>query len=86
MCVARGRVACVAKGGMCGEGGMHGREGMHGGGWGCVYGRGYVWQETRPLQQVVCILLECILDEHVNELCQPYFHYSVKWRICTDKF
>ena len=37
---------CVA-GGVCGRGGMH--------------GRGRVWQERRPLQQTVCILLECIL-------------------------
>ena len=94
--MSQGGVACMAKGGMCGEGGMHGREGVHGRGhaWqgacmvvvGRVYGRGHVWQETRPLQRMVCILLECILDEHVNELCQPHFRYPVKWRICTDKF
>ena len=38
-------------GGICG-GGMHGRLS-------CV--AGHVWQERRPLQQTVRILLECIL-------------------------
>ena len=43
-----GRVVCMA-------GGMHGRGGMHGG--------GHVWQIPRHTvnEQVVCILLECIL-------------------------
>ena len=51
----RGRGACmvgsVCCGGMCG-GGMCGRG---------VCGRGHAWQEIRPLQQAVRILLECIL-------------------------
>ena len=34
--MSQGGVACMAKGGMCGEGGMHGREGVH--------GRGHAWQ------------------------------------------
>ena len=46
-----GRVACVVRG-------MDGRvacvvEGVH--------GKRYAWQERQPLQQTVCILLECIL-------------------------
>ena len=39
-------------------GGMH--DGVHGGGW-CMYGRGNAWQERRPLQQTVCILLDAFL-------------------------
>ena len=36
----------------CMHGGMHGRG---------VHGRGHAWQERRPLQQTIHILLECIL-------------------------
>ena len=51
-CMARGTVhgkggAYVVKGGICGEGA-------------CV-ARGRAWQERRPLQRTVRILLECIL-------------------------
>ena len=35
-------------------GGMYGRGGMHGRGW------GRTWQERRPLQWTVRIMLECI--------------------------
>ena len=41
-------------------GGIHGR-GVHGGGTGGVHGRGHAWQEERPLQWAVRILVECIL-------------------------
>ena len=59
-----GRGACVA-GGMCvWQGGMHGQgvhgRGMCGGGRACVPG-GCAWQERRPLQWTVRILLDCIL-------------------------
>ena len=47
-----GRGACVA--GCC----AFQREGMHGRG---MHGRGCAWQKRWPLQQTVCILLECIL-------------------------
>ena len=54
-------------GGMCGRG-VHGKGGVHGRGHGgrhtwhgaCV-GAGCAWQERRPLQRAVRILLECIL-------------------------
>ena len=50
--------------GVCMAGGMHGKDGM------C--GRGHAWQERWPLQQAVCILLECILVTlYVN--CENYF-------------
>ena len=69
--------ACVKNSvhsGACMAGSMHGREhawqgacmagGMCGGGcaWlrACMAG-GHAWQERWPLQQMVCILLECIL-------------------------
>ena len=56
--------ACMVRGvhgmgGICGRG-MHSR-GMHG------WGGGRAWQERRPLQRTVCILLECILV--VNRFC-----------------
>ena len=35
--------------------------------WG-VHGRGRAWQERRPLQRAVCILLECILVAITNSL------------------
>ena len=67
-CMAGGHVwqggrACLV--GACMAGGMHGRGvcvagGMCGSGGACMAG-GHVWQENRPLQWVVCILLECIL-------------------------
>ena len=44
---------CMAKGGMCGEEGHAWPGGM------C--GRERAWQERRPLQRTVRILLECIL-------------------------
>ena len=65
-------------GGMCGRGGhawlmsgggghawlMSGGGGMHGRGhaW-----QGGAWQERRPLQRAVCILLQCILVLRVNK-------------------
>ena len=45
--------ACMAGGG--GMGDVYGKGGMHG--WG-----GGAWQERRPLQRTVRILLECFLD------------------------
>ena len=60
-----GRRACMA-GGMHDRGcvwqGVMGGGGMHGGGhtW---HGRGRAWQEKRPLQRTVHILLECIRVE-----------------------
>ena len=60
--------ACMAKGGhVCQRG--HAWQGgilaggMHGGG---VHGRGSTWQERRPLQRTVRILLECILVAFVE--------------------
>ena len=60
-------VACVP-GGMCGRvgmwqgvcmaGGMCGRRVCMEGG---MHGRGHAWQERRPLQRTVRILLKCIL-------------------------
>ena len=48
---------CMVKG-VCGKGGACvARGGMHG-------ELGHVWQERRPLQRTVCILLECILVAH----------------------
>ena len=44
---------------MRGEGGMYGRGSMHG-----RRGGGRAWQERRPLQRAVRILLEYILVEH----------------------
>ena len=53
VCMAGG--TCVAGGGEhVWQGGMHGKS------WACV-ARGVAWQERRPLQQTVRILLECIL-------------------------
>ena len=60
--------------GACVAGGMHGKGGMHGGGIfgrgacmvGGVHGRGSTWQERRPLQRTVRILLECILVAFVE--------------------
>ena len=52
--------ACVAKGGLRGKGGMHGEGGVNGG------GGGHAWQEKRPLQRTVRILLKCILVTSVN--------------------
>ena len=60
MC-GRGHVwwgSCMA-GGMCGRGVC-----MAGG----VHGRGHVWQEKRPLQWAVCVLLECIFVLAMNFL------------------
>ena len=59
----------VWQGGMCDRRVVHGRghawQGvMHGMGHTCqgdMHGRGPRWQEKRPLQQAVRILLECIL-------------------------
>ena len=57
MCMAG--EACIARG-------MHSR-------WVCmagrgVYGRGHVWQERRPLQWIVHILLECIVVSKILQL------------------
>ena len=56
-----------------GKGGMYGRGGMHGGVWqrGHASQGGHVWQERRPLQRTVRILLECILvsRKKLNSLC-----------------
>ena len=46
------KVACIAKGGMCGRG-MHGR--------GYAWQGAHAWQERQSLQRTVRILLECIL-------------------------
>ena len=49
------------EGGMCGEGGLS-EGGVCGRGHVWQWGRGgHAWQERRPLQRTVCILLECIL-------------------------
>ena len=71
--------------GVCGRGhawqeGVHGRGISMAGGcvWqgGCIaggmYGRGCEWQERRPLQQAVHILLECILVVHNFEMYYIY--------------
>ena len=47
--------------GVCMAGGMHGRRGTYMAG-----GRGHAWQERRPLQLTVGILLECILITPMN--------------------
>ena len=51
--------ACVAKGGVHGEGGHTWQRGACMAG-GCTWW-GSAWQERRPLQRTVRILLECIL-------------------------
>ena len=62
-------------------GGVHGRGhawwggGMHGG-W-CAWQRGHAWQERRPLQRTVCILLERILVNIKFHLC------CFSWDFCT---
>ena len=50
----------MVKGGMCGKGSMHGEGDMCTEGGACVVW-GHAWQERQPLQQMVHILLECIL-------------------------
>ena len=59
-----GMGACMAKEvcvpGVCMVEGMHGRGDVHGRG-GCAPAEGCAWQERQPLQQTVCMLLECIL-------------------------
>ena len=74
-----GRGACMA-----GEGGMHGRGG--GGEW---QGGHDAWQERRPLQRTVCILLECILVIFylqiflmVNSLCKNIFLIFLANSLC----
>ena len=52
-CVAKG--ACMVKGACEVKGGMGGKGACMAG------GRGHAWQERRPLQWTVRILLECIL-------------------------
>ena len=52
------RVRGVCGGGACVSGGVC-MAGGHGQG-ACVVGGGHVWQVRWPLQQTVCILLECI--------------------------
>ena len=67
VCVAggmHGRGACMA-GGACVVGGMHGGGGKHG-------ERGHVWQgilQDTVNEQVVCILLKCILLLHIFSAC-----------------
>ena len=51
--------SCMAGDGRCMAGGMHGGGGMCGGG-------GGAWQERRPLQRMVRILLECIIVRTVK--------------------
>ena len=64
-CTCMAREGDVWLGGVCVAGGHVGGRGMCGRGMcggGVVHGRGsYIWQERRPLQWAVCILLECIL-------------------------
>ena len=60
----RGRGACMA-------GGVHGRRGMHG--TGTHMAGGHEWQERWPLQQMVCILLECILVK-INAIAMELTH------------
>ena len=55
--VRGGKGAC-GRGYAC-QGGMHGRKGMHGSRRPLL--EGPAWQEKRPLQRTVRILLECIL-------------------------
>ena len=53
---------CMAKGGVHGEGACMAKGDMHGEGGACVAkGRGCAWQERRPLQRMVRILLQCVL-------------------------
>ena len=55
-CMAGGACMAVA----CMVGGMHGTECAQQ--WACIdVGGGHRWQERRPLQRTVRILLECIL-------------------------
>ena len=54
----------MVKGGDHGKGGMHGNGGVHGEGGMCGEGHAWwwhAWQQSRPLQRAVRILLECIL-------------------------
>ena len=76
LCMAKGKV-CLVEGGMQGKGSMHGKK------WACVakggmhdrgnaWQGGLVWQERRPLQRTVRILLECILVDFMQwELIKP---------------
>ena len=58
--------ACMARGARVASGGIHGKEvgacmaGGHASQGACMTG-GSAWQERRPLQRTVRILLECIL-------------------------
>ena len=75
--------ACVVKGGMHGEGSACVvKEGVHGEGAcmarGACVTRGRVWQERRPLQHAVRILLECILVGWTNPLDFPLFIFVLE--------
>ena len=52
---------CMSKGNMRGEGGNVWWGACMPKGGLCVAGGGHAWQERWPLQQMVCILLECVL-------------------------
>ena len=64
---------CIVKGSGVGEGGGHawqsecvcGKGACMAGG-ACRVGEGAAWQEKWQLQQVVCILLECILVDQAD--------------------
>ena len=75
-----GEVGYVWQGGMCGRGAC-GRADVGGRGMcgtGVVHGRGwYIWQERRPLQWAVCILLECILVFYDLLLRFNYCHFKL---------
>ena len=66
-CVAEG--GCMG-GGLCMHGDMHSRGcAWHGGMCGRSMAEGmHAWRERWPLQQMVHILLECILVQHENIL------------------
>ena len=96
-CVAGGHA--WQAGGMHGRGhvcwgGMHDRGcvwqgGMHGGGpvWqgACVAGGGHAWQERRPLQRAVRILLECILVGALWEILDPpLYHHPLQPSLLTE--
>ena len=80
------QVGCAWQGEHVWQGGMHGGgacivEGMHGRGhaWqGTCMAGGHAWQGKQQLQQVVHILLECII---VCDLC----FYTFKKDLCLEK-
>ena len=60
-----------------GQGGCAWHGSVHGGGGGGEH----VWQERRPLQRTVSILLECILVLVRNDFMNDFFYNIVEW--CT---